>query len=242
MPLLTAKFGSFPTAQAYDIQAELARRLSRTLGPVVGYKVGYASKAAQQQFGMKQPASGPLFLLQRVPSGTSLPAESIREVMLETEVAFTLGRRIGRPVKDVDQLRRFVRWAHTAFDCSEQRFAPSDAKPTPQDMIASGLGAHYFVLGPAVAPSDVDVDSLSLTLQRDGVTLSDSPTTNVMGSPWKSLLWLVNHAVELGTPLRPGMVVVTGTAAPAFRAKGPQMKGTYVGRCGKLGQVTLTIR
>jgi hypothetical protein len=37
------------------------------------------------------------------------------------------------------------------------------------------------------------------------------------------------------------MVVLTGTAAPAYRVRGDDIRGSYVGDCGALGKVTLTI-
>ena len=163
------------------------------------------------------------------------------EVMLETEVAFTLGKRIDAPIHGIDELKTYVKWVHTAFDVSEGRFAPAASNPTPQDMIASGLGAHFFVLGPAVDPATVDIDSYMLRLLRNGQTVNESKATNVMGSPWNSLRWFVNHQIGLGGVLKPGTVVVSGTAAPAYKAAGDQIKGHYVGDCGGLGKVSLTI-
>jgi hypothetical protein len=37
------------------------------------------------------------------------------------------------------------------------------------------------------------------------------------------------------------MVVFSGTAAKAYRATGDAIKGRYVGDCGPLGKVTMTI-
>lgn len=239
---LTKTYGSFSIEQAYEIQALLARGLSKKLGDVSGYKVAFASKAAQRQFGIDEPASGPLFRLQRVPSGSKLPASAFVEITLETEVAFTIADRIDRPLDNVEQLKRRVKWVHAAFDIGDYRFAPSEASPTAQDMIATGVGAHFYVIGPAVAPDEVDVDAATLKLMRNGKTLADSPATNVMGSPWNSLLWLANRLVKAGGALEPGDVVVSGTAAPAYKAKGADIKGRYLGDCGELGRVTLIIQ
>lgn len=108
-------------------------------------------------------------------------------------------------------------------------------------MIASGVGGHYFMLGPAVTPDNLDVDDVTLKLARNERMIVESAATNVMGSPWNSLLWLANHLVRQGEGLNPGDVVLTGTAAPAYKAKAADMKGTYEGDCGALGKVTLTI-
>lgn len=237
---LTKTYGSFSIEQAYQIQAALAKRLRKGLGLVAGYKVAFASKAAQKQFGVNEPASGVLFRLQRLPSGSRLPGGAFMELIIETEVAFTIGKRIEQAVKDVAELKKSIKWVHAAFDIGDSRFVLADTKPTVQDMVASDVGAHFFILGPAMDPGDVDVDALTLKLAVNGKSVAESPATNVMGSPWNSLLWLANHVIKLGGKLEPGDVVLTGTAAPAYSAKGPQMKALYEGEC-RLGKVTLTI-
>ncbi len=238
---LTKSYGNFSIDEAYQIQLALVKELNKELGPVVGYKVAYASKAAQEQFGVDEPASGLFFELQRVPSGSTLREEAFMEIVLETEVAFTIGRRIDRPIKDVAEMKTYVKWVHTAFDIGDYRFVKGDAPPTASDMIASGIGAHFFMLGPAVEPNKADVDAVELVLKRNGEVISKSPATNVMGSPWNSLYWCVNHIVKLVGVLEPGTVIVSGTAAPAYKVKGEKIKGNYTGECGPLGEVTLTI-
>ncbi len=241
IPSLTERYGSFNIKRAYRIQAALAKELNKEMGPVIGYKVAYASKAAQNQFGVNEPASGPLFLLQRVPSGSKIPADAFVEFLVETEIAFTIGKRINREVDNVEKLTGHVKWVHAAFDVGDYRFIEGQVKPTPQDMIASGVGAHFHVLGPALDPAEVNIDAVKLKLVRNGKTISESAATNVMGSPWNSLLWLANHVGKLGGELKPGDVVITGTAAPAYKAKGENMTGVYEGDCGSLGKVTLII-
>ncbi|UCC22870.1 MAG: fumarylacetoacetate hydrolase family protein, partial [Planctomycetota bacterium] len=203
---LTKRYGEFGIDEAYGIQLALAKEVSKELGPVVGYKVAYASKAAQEQFGVDEPASGPFFLAQRVSSRSSLPASAFMEIVLETEIAFTIGKRIDKPVKDVEEIKDYVKWVHTAFDIGDYRFVKGQTKPTPSDMIASGVGAHFFVLGPGVRPGEVDVDAVDLVLARKGELIASSPATNVMGSPWNAVVWCANHIVKLGGTLEPGMV------------------------------------
>ena len=242
IPPLTQKHGSFSMIKAYHIQDLMAREVAGILGPVCGYKVAYASKAAQKQFGMNEPARGPFFMTQRLPSGSTLPVEAFNEIMLETEVAFTLGKRIYKPIKDVAALKSYVKWVHPAFDAGNFPFTSDQAKPTPQDMIAIGTGAHVFVLGPAMEPGKVDIDAINLSLVRNGEKIRESPARDVMGSPWNSLLWCANNLTRSGHVLEPGMVVLCGTAAPAYKVKGYEIQGVFEGDCGALGKVTLTIK
>ena len=239
---LSHNFGSFSMETAYYIQTVLAREVAKTAGPVTGYKVAYASKAAQKQFGMKEPARGPFYMSQRLPNGSTLASETFNEITLETEVAFTIGKRIDKPLKNVAELRSYVQWVHPAFDAGNFPYTVEQAKPTPADMIAIGTGAHIFVIGPAMNPDKLNLGQIDLALARNGTTIRKSPARDVLGNPWNSLLWCVNHLHKFGLALEAGMVVLTGTAAPAYKVKGEAVKGHYVGDCGPLGKVTLTIR
>lgn len=241
IPYPTETYGTFSIERAYQIQDKLAKELSKDLGPVIGYKVAYASKAAQKQFGVTEPAAGPFFAVQRVPNGSELPAGHFVELTLETEVAFTIGKRIDHAIKDVAQMKDYVRWTHAAFDAGDYPLQQAETGPTAQDMIANGVGAHVFVLGPAVDPKQVDIDRVTLKLMRNGETLAESSATNVMGSPWNSVLWCANHVVKRGGTLEPGAVILTGTASPAYKVRAEAIKGEYVGDCGPLGRVTMTL-
>ena len=239
---LSHTFGAFSMEAAYYIQDSLAHQVAKTAGPVTGYKVAYASKAAQKQFGMEEPARGPFYMNQRLPNGSTLPSETFNEIVLETEVAFTIGKRITEPIRDVTTLRSYVKWVHPAFDAGNFPYTLERARPTPSDMIAIGTGAHVFVIGPAMNPRTLDLSQIDLALTRNGETIRKSPARDVLGNPWNSLLWCVNHLHKFGLALEPGMVVLTGTAAPAYKVKGKAIKGHYVGDCGPLGKVTLTIK
>jgi len=239
---LSHTFGAFSIEAAYYIQNSLAQEVAKTEGPVTGYKVAYASKAAQKQFNMNEPARGPFYLSQRLPNGSTLPSETFNEIILETEVAFTIGKRITEPIRNVATLKSYVKWIHPAFDAGNFPYTIEQAKPTPSDMIAIGTGAHIFVIGPAMNPGTLDLSKIDLALARNGETIRKSPARDVLGNPWNSLLWCVNHLHKFGLALEPGMVVLTGTAAPAYKIKGEAIKGHYVGDCGPLGKVTLTVK
>ena len=238
----TYTFDTMTMTQAYSIQKDVAKKMSDTNGSVCGYKVAYVSKAAQEQFGMDEPARGPLYLIQRITNGSILSQDIFSEIMLETEVGFTIGKRIDQPVEDIESLKKYVKSIHPAFDAGNFPYKTNNQKPTPQDLVAIGTGAHVFVLGPAVNPHSVELKDLELKLIRNQETIRQSPASEILGNPWNSLLWIANHLVNDDLTLEPGMVVVSGTAAPAYKVKGEDIKGEYVGDCGALGKVTMIIK
>jgi len=238
----TYTFGEMTMDQAYSTQKVIAGKMSEMNGVVCGYKVAYASKAAQAQFGIDEPARGPLYLIQRTANGSVLSPEMFNEIMLETEIGFTIGKRIDQPVENIESLKKYVKSIHAAFDAGNFPYKTDNQKPTPQDMVAIGTGSHVFVLGPAVDPQSLILKDLDLKLIRNQETIRQSPASEVLGDPWNSLLWIANHLVNDGLTLEPGMVVVSGTAAPAYKVKGEEIKGEYVGDCGALGKVTMMIK
>ena len=234
-------FGTFSMDEAYGIQKTLADKVEEHAGPVVGYKVAYASKAAREEFSMSEPARGPFYLTQRVPSGTTLPAHTFNSITLETEIAFTIGKRIDKPIKTIDELKPYVKWVHAAFDAGNFPFKMDKAKPIPADMVASGTGAHIFVFGAPVDPATVNLEDLTTSLARNGQKIREAPAKEILGNPWNSLLWCANHLQKYRLTLEPGMVVFSGTAAKAYKATGDEIRGEYVGDCGPLGKVRMVL-
>lgn len=241
MPYLTHTYGDMSIDEAYEIQVVLDGRLAGRLGPPSGYKVAYASVAAQKQFGVDEPARGTFFLSQRVPNATVVKSEDFMEILLETEVAFTIDATIKEPLENVEALKKLTRWIHPAFDAGDYRFVTTGPKGVVQDMIASGTGAHYYVLGPGKDPASIEADKLTLKVIKDGEEIRSSSSAEVMGDPWNSALWCVNDVIKRGGRIRPGTVILTGTAAPAFRASGDDIKGSFIGDCGPLGKVRMKI-
>src|ERR1039457_5132459 len=60
------------TAQAYALQAEIARLREQRGEKVIGYKVGCTSRPIQEQLGVKEPMFGRIFHTECHPSGVHL--------------------------------------------------------------------------------------------------------------------------------------------------------------------------
>ena len=241
IPPLTHMYCPFSLDEAYRVQDGLTRMIVEAGDEVVGYKIAFAGRASQAAWGVNEPVYGRLFKSQAVPDGGTIDLADFITFHIEVEVAFVIDRRIDRPVQDVDQLKRLVRSVRAAFDVPTRRFDSGIAAPKAADMVADGAGANRFVLGPAMGPAEVDVDRLTLAVRHDGREVYRGESANVMGSPWRSLLWLANSLVRRGHALRAGDVVLAGAVAKAYSPPGRQAAGTYVGDCGALGRVTCKV-
>jgi 2-keto-4-pentenoate hydratase len=233
------KYGRISIEEAYRIQDQYAERNLRRLGPVTGYKVALAGRAAREAWGVSMPVSAPLFARQERPQGGTVRLKDFVHFHIEAELAFVLGKDIEQPIADIGELKTYVAKIRPAFDIPDGRF---ESKPTVTDIIATGAGAHRYVLGPEYEPARYDPDRLSLKLLKDGRTVYEGPSRAVLRGQWHSLLWQVNQLVLRGKTLRAGQFVLTGAVDRPYSARGRAARGSYIGDAGALGQVRCIVK
>ncbi|MDE0839564.1 MAG: hypothetical protein OSB41_10995 [Kiritimatiellae bacterium] len=85
---VTYAIGRMTLDDAYTVQDRLCKDREE---PVIGYKLAFASSAAQRRWNIDAPLSGRLFASSRVPEGGTLEAASFRKFMIEAEIAFVVG-------------------------------------------------------------------------------------------------------------------------------------------------------
>ena len=206
----------------------------------VGYKLGFTSAAAQQRFGVASPAWGRLRAQMRVPADGEISASSFSRVFVEAEIAFTIGRRVDVRLDDVTDLLAYVRTVHPALELPDWRFG-SGAQPGFAEILADGVGAHRFVLGPGREPGEVELATAAVVLERDGEGIGRGRGADAMGSPWLALLWLSHALLEAGRALEPGEIVLTGALGPVQVLAPNQAAGRYRVTVEGLGSVGVTI-
>ncbi len=228
------KHGELTLDEAYRIQDLYADER----GDLVGYKIAFAGAATQKAFGLDEPVYGPLFERQRLREGDVVPASIFVSFGIETELAFVLQRNVDRPVKDVAELKSYVKSVHLAFDIPDNRFS---GKPTAADIVATGAGAHRFLIGPAHDPANIGVNGLSLKATKNDEVVYEGPSDAVVGGQWECLLWAVNHLVARGKTLFAKTLFLTGAVDKPYTAVGKAAVGRYAGEGGELGTIRVTI-
>ncbi len=206
----------------------------------VGYKLGFTSAAAQQRFGVTAPAWGRLRASMRVPADGEVSAGSFSRVFVEAEIGFTIGRRVDVRLADPAALLAYVRTVHPALELPDWRFA-LEAKPGFAEIVADGVGAHRFVLGPGREPGDLDLAKAAVVLERDGEGIGRGRGADALGGPWRALLWLSHALLEDGRALEPGEVVLTGALGPVQVLAPAEAAGRYRVTVEGLGSVGVTI-
>ncbi len=243
VPLPSEVFGPFSLEEAYRIEGSLAARLEKLYGPVAGYKVAFATEDALKKYDLEAPVTGSLYKSFEVPNGGSVSADAFFLFHIEAEIVFILAKDILEPLDSVEALAPYVASVHAGLDIADERFDIKEGQArTISDFVANGSGARYFMIGEGHDPRSVNLDDLTLSLYKDGEKVYEGHSTNIMGSPWNVLLAIANAHVARGNPFRAGQAIVSGKVYSPFKASGADAVGEYIGDCGALGKVSLTVR
>jgi 2-keto-4-pentenoate hydratase len=200
-------------AEGYAIQAGLECSSS---GKLFGWKIAATSEAGQKHINVKGPMAGRILSDTVIADGGRASMRGNKMRVGEPEFAFRMARDLPpRPsAYGVDEVLAAVDSLHPAIEIPDSRFADFASAGEAQ-LIADNACAHLFVLG---APATVNWRAVDLVEQRPEITLRGQRYTghgkNVLGDPRVALAWLANELRTLGTTLRAGEVVTTGTCHP----------------------------
>lgn len=200
-------------AFGYAVQRLLTETSLESGRRVVGAKIGLTSVAVQQQLGVDQPDTGVLFADMARTEDAVIDLGDLLQPKIETEVAFLLGADLDATDLTVDQVRAAVDSAVAAFEIVDSRIANWDIRLI--DTVADNASSGLYVLGADLRPlAELDLPAAAMTMAADGETVSTGTGAACLGDPCLALRWLARRAVETGSPLRAGDVVLSGALGP----------------------------
>lgn len=207
--------GPSDIALAYEVQTLVTERRLAAGARLVGRKIGLTSEAVQQQIGVDRPDFGVLFDDMRFGDGETIPIDRLLQPKAEAEVAFLLGRDIAAldGIDDLQTVRAAVALAFPAIEVVDSRIANWRIGIT--DTVADNASSGVFVIGDHGRTLDeVEPADVVMTMSRDGETVSSGDGRACLGDPLNALRWLAATAIEFGSPLRAGDLVLSGALGP----------------------------
>ena len=228
-------------AAGYAIQALLEKRSSV---PLFGWKIAATSKAGQQHINVDGPLAGRLLAESVLPMDQPITIGANQMLVAEPEFCFRFGRDLpprGTPYT-LQEVMAAVDKLYLAIELPDSRYVSFVTAGAAQ-LIADNACGHQFILGPEAPALWRELDLVghavtgtvtdgagTTTLTREGAGV------NVLGDPRIGLAWLINEMTALGTTLRAGEVVTTGTCmAPLPIAPGTTIAADY----GSLGRMQI---
>jgi 2-keto-4-pentenoate hydratase len=218
---------------AYAVQ-----RLNTQLGVaagrrIVGWKTGLTSRAVQEQFGVGQPDFGVLFADTCYGDAQPVPLSRLLQPRVEAEVAFVLGRDLPTSQVTPADVVRATAFVLPSIEIVDSRI--DGWKIDIVDTIADNASSGLFVLGGRpVALGAVDLHDVTMELRRGDEVVSSGTGAACLAHPVNAVVWLANTLASVGTPLRAGDTVLSGSLGPTVPVTSP---ATFVAAFDGLGAV-----
>jgi 2-oxo-3-hexenedioate decarboxylase/2-keto-4-pentenoate hydratase len=172
-------------------------------GAVAGYKIGLTTPVMQKLCGVGEPCYGAIFVQEVHHRRAELAAADYCRLGVESEIAFRLGE-IAPAVESCMAAIELIEDLH--YD-----YKRLDAAA----MVAGNVWNAGVVLGtPATDWRSQDLARAAARLSINGQEIGGGNGGDVMGHPLNALAWLADKLAAAGTPLRRGMIVMTGSMVP----------------------------
>jgi 2-keto-4-pentenoate hydratase len=200
--------------EAYAIQREFQKiEEARGRGAVAGYKIGLTTPVMQKICGVDEPCYGLMFASEVHQGRAEISAREYCRIGVETEIAFRLGNDLPQG-GDRSRVAAAVESAMAAIELIEDLrfdYKRLDAAA----LVAGNVWNAGAVLGAPVSElRGLDLARATARLSINGREIGSGQSGEVMGHPLNALSWLADKLVAVGTPLRRGMVVMTGSMVP----------------------------
>ena len=234
MPILSLQHPDLDNQKAYAIQKiYVTQRLASDR--LAGFKAGVTSKAAQQSLGLRRPATGVLFESGRRSNGAVNGKSGFGGLFLETEIGFIVGKTI-QPQGERVNVHEIVRAVVPVIEVPDINFTDR-TKRKGADLLAANVASAQFIVGQPIQV-DFDINAISVSLKRDGQTLSSGRGSDAMSDQWIALQFLIHTMRKQGYTLQPGHILITGSLGKLV----PGEPGHHVADFGALGTIHFVVR
>src|SRR5438067_3279006 len=212
--ILPAELMPADLAEAYAVRAAFeAIETARGRGEVAGYKIGLTTPIMQKLCGVDEPCYGAIFAGEVHHQRAELPARNYCRLGIETEIAVRLGEDLPRG-GNRDRVAGAVESCMAAIELLED-LRHDYKRLSAAAMVAGNVWNAGVVLGAPVTDwRRLDLASVIARLTINGREIGIGKGGDVMGDPLNALAWLADKLAAAGTPLKRGMIVMTGSMVP----------------------------
>jgi 2-oxopent-4-enoate/cis-2-oxohex-4-enoate hydratase len=182
---------------------------------VIGKKIGVTSTVVQNMLGVNQPDFGYLTDCMVAEEGEPLSISTkMIQPRAEGEIAFVLKRDLEGPGVTVADVLRATDFIVPCFEIVDSRIR--DWKIKIQDTVADNASCGYFLMGQeAIDPRRIDLSTCGMVVELNGKLCSTGAGAAALGaSPVTTMVWLANTLGKLGTSLKAGEVILSGSLVP----------------------------
>jgi 2-keto-4-pentenoate hydratase len=200
--------------EAYEVRAAFEQiEMARGRGEVVGYKIGLTTPIMQKLCGVDEPCFGAIFATEVHHRRGELPVANYCRLGIETEIAVRLGADLPKG-GSADRVAAAVESCMAAIEVLED-LRHDYKRLSAAAMVAGNVWNAGVVLGSPVTDwRRLDLAGVTARLSINGREIGRGNGRDVMGNPLNALAWLADKLASAGSPLKRGMIVMTGSVVP----------------------------
>lgn len=231
---LTEREPDITLEDAYAISSHILSRRIDDGERLIGKKIGVTSDAVQNMLGVNQPDFGYLTDHMVVQEGDALViSELMIQPRAEGEIAFVLNKDLEGPGVTATDVLRATDFIVPCFEIVDSRIR--DWQIRIQDTVADNASCGYFTLGQTAAnPRRIDLSTCGMVVELNGQVVSTGAGAAALGaSPVACVTWLANTLGRLGTPLKAGEVILSGSLVPLQPVKPGDCMAVSIGGIGR---------
>jgi 2-oxo-3-hexenedioate decarboxylase len=204
---------------AYAIQAEILRRKLSRGRRVAGLKAGLTSHAKMKQMGVQTPVFGFMTDDYAVPDGGECRMSELIHPKVEPEIAFVTSKALRGPGCHIASVLAAIDFVIPGIEVIDSRYR--DFKFDLKSVVADNTSAARFVVGgQPMSVSGVDLRTVGIVLEKNGVPVALGAGAAVLGHPAAAIAMLANHLGARGEEIPAGTLILSGgiTEAVAVHA------------------------
>jgi 2-keto-4-pentenoate hydratase len=233
MTALTSMLPGFGVSDAYAVQQAVVDRRVDAGEWVVGWKIGLASKAMQEQLEADEPIVAPILSDWLIREGDPVPVDLLIQPRVQAHIAFELGDRVMGPYASATDVVAATFGLRAAIEVVDSRI--EDWRIRLPDTIADLASSARVVVGDRLLPpADLDLRRLGVAVERNGKGVATGQGASIMGNPAQAVAWLANRILERGERLEGGQVVIAGPLHPSVEAARSDVFRALFDRLGSL--------
>ena len=208
-PKITDTHPDMDWDDAYAIQdAILARHLGRG-ARVIGLKAGLTSHAKMKQMGVETPVFGFLVDEYSVSEGGEVKVSELIHPKVEPEIAFVLKHALRGPGCHIGAVLAATDFVMPGIEVIDSRYR--DFKFDLKSVVADNTSAARFVVsGRPLRASEVDLRTVGIVLEKNGLPVALGAGAAVLGHPAAAIAMLANHLGARGQEIPAGSLILSG--------------------------------
>ena len=195
---ITEEYPNMDWDDAYAIQDEIRRRKIARGGRIIGLKAGLTSHAKMKQMGVTTAVFGFMADYYAVPDGGECRLSELIHPKVEPEIAFVTKCELRGPGCHIGAVLAATDFVMPGIEVIDSRYR--DFKFDLKSVVADNTSAARFVVGgQPMNVEGVDLRTVGIVLEKNGVPVAFGAGAAVLGHPAAAIAMLVLGTAQFGS-------------------------------------------